>query len=155
VAAGNLSIAWQDCRPPAGSGFLDQTFGCQSTIVEFPIFPTFTLTSAVDSVYSMELVVDVDVARDPLPAWWLMGNGCGTGNGWAADTAPSFSCTDVWGGKGTGSYQGWLPGTPGGSSRHGRLLVAAGVLPQDAVALAAATPYAACRILLRTVNTTT
>jgi hypothetical protein len=53
---------------------------------------------------------------------------------------------------GTGSFQGWHPGTPGGSARHGRLLVAASSLPQDAVTLAPATPYTACRILLRTVN---
>jgi hypothetical protein len=102
----------------------------------------------------MELVIDVDVARDPLPAWWLMAPGC-RANGWAADGAPSFSCPDVWNGLGAGSFQGWIPFTPGSSTRHARLLVATGVLPQDAVTLLGNAAYTAGRVLLRTVNTST
>ena len=154
AAGAGLSIAWQDCRPPLGSGFLNQGFGCASDIQEFPLFPSFSLAATMDSVYSMELVIDVDVAQDPLPAWWLMAPGCRS-NGWAADGTASFSCVDAWGGLGVGSFQGWIPGTPGGSSRHARLLVAAGTLPQDAVTLLGGASYTACRILLRTVNTTT
>jgi len=153
AGAAGLSIAWQDCRPPLGSGFNGQSFGCSSDIAEFPIFPSFSLPTTMDSVYSMELVIDVDVARDPLPAWWVMAPGC-RANGWFADGNSSFSCADAWGGLGTGSFQGWIPGTPGNSTRHARLLVAAGVLPQDAVTLLANASYTACKIVLRTVNTT-
>jgi len=153
-ATQGLSLSWQDCRPPAGGGFLDQAFGCGSNIVEFPMFPSFSLASPIDSVYAMELVIDVDVASgpNPMPAWWAMQMPPCSANGWAADAAPSASCNDAWGGKGTGSFQGWLPGTPGASARHGRLLVAVSALPQDAVKLDAATPYTACRVLLRSAN---
>jgi len=147
-----LSIAWQDCRLPVGGGFSNQASGCGAVTIEFPLFPSFSLTSPIDSVYSMEMVIDVDVAADSLPAWWAMQVPPCTGNGWAADGATSLSCDDAWGGNGTGSFQGWLTRTPGGSKRHARLLVASGVLPQDAVALAAATSYTAGRILLRSVN---
>jgi hypothetical protein len=157
ASGAGLSIAWQDCRPPLGGGFLNQAFGCLSDIQEFPLFPSFSLPASMDSVYSMELVVDFDIAgneADPLPAWWLMAPGC-RANGWAADAAGSFSCNDAWGGLGTGSFQGWIPGTPGGSSHHARLLVAVGTaLPQDAVTLLGNASYTACRILLRTTNTT-
>ena len=154
ATAAGVSLAWQDCRPPLGSGFLSLSFGCQSDIQEFPLFPSFTIASTLDSVYSMEIVIDVDVSRDPLPAWWLMAPGCRT-NGWSADGTESLSCPDAWGGLGTGSFQGWIPFTPGNSTRHARLLVATGVLPQDAVTLLGNATYTAGRILLRTVNTTT
>jgi hypothetical protein len=156
AAGGGLSIAWQDCRPPLGGGFNNQASGCASDIQEYPLFPSFSLPASIDSVYSMELVVDIIVAGtegDPLPPWWQMAPGCRP-NGWAADAASSLSCSDAWGGLGTGSFQGWITGTPGWSTRHARLLVASGVLPQDAVTLLANDVYTACRILLRTTNTT-
>ena len=152
AGAAGLSIGWHDCRPPLGGGFNTQAFGCSSDIAEFQMFPSFSLPSTMDSVYSMELVIDVDVARDPLPAWWLMAPGC-RANGWFADGTASPSCPDAWNGLGTGSFQGWIPGTPGNSTRHARLLVAAGVLPQDAVTLLANASYTACMIVLRSVNT--
>jgi hypothetical protein len=153
--ASGLSIAWQDCRPPLGSGFSNQAFGCLSDIQEFPLFPSFSVSASMDSVYSMELVIDFDVAADPLPAWWLMAPGGCRANGWAADGTASLSCNDAWGGLGTGSFQGWIPGTPGGSTRHARLLVAVSTLPQDAVKLLGNASYTACRVLLRTTNTST
>ena len=152
-AGAGLSIAWHDCSPPLGAGFNNQAFGCASDIQEFPLFPSFSLAASMDSVYSMELVVDVVVAADSLPPWWQMAPGCRP-NGWAADAAMSPSCNDAWGGLGTGSFQGWIPGTPGGSNKHGRLLVAVGTLPQNAVSLIANESYTACRILLRSTNTT-
>ncbi len=151
--AQGLSIAWQDCRPPAGSGFDTQNYGCQSSIATLPLFPAFTLAVPVDSVYAMELVIDVDVAADPLPAWWRMDPGQCRANGWAADASLSGSCSDPWGGVGTASAQGWLPSQPGNNSRHGRLLVAASVLPEEAVSLEALVPYTACRVILRTNET--
>jgi len=157
VAGAGLSIAWQDCRPPLGGGFVNQASGCASDIQEYPLFPSFSLPATMDSVYSMELVVDFVVAGtegDPMPPWWQMAPGCRP-NGWAADAAPSASCNDAWGGLGTGSFQGWILGTPGSSTRHARLLVAVGTLPQDAVTLLGNASYTACRILLRLTNTTT
>ena len=149
-----LSLAWQDCRAPGGSGQLLQAPGCTSNILEIPLFPTFTLATAVDSVISAELVIDVDVDQDPLPAWWRMDPGQCRAGGWRADAAPVSNCTDAWAGNGTADFQGWLPFVPFGSNRHGRLLVAAGVLSGDAVTLDAETQYAVCRVLLRTNNTT-
>ena len=158
AAGSGLSIAWQDCRAPLGGGVDNLDFGCLSDIQEFPLFPSFSLPASMDSVYSMELVIDFSIApdnsTDPLPVWWAMAPGC-RANGWAADGAASPSCNDAWNGLGTGSFQGWITGTPGASSRHARLLVAAGTLPQDAVTLLGNATYTACRILLRTTNTTT
>jgi hypothetical protein len=156
AAGAGLSIAWDDCHTPLGMGQFTKSFGCASEGLDFPLFASFSLPATMDSVYSMELVIDVDVAipeGNPLPAWWLMAPGC-RNNGWAADGSGSLSsCPDAWGGLGTGSFQGWLPGTPGSSTRHARLLVAVGVLPEDAVTLLGNASYTACRILLRTVNT--
>ena len=152
--APGLSIAWQDCRAPGGGGFDTQAFGCLSNISTFPLFPAFVLASPVDSVYSMELVIDVNVATDPLPEWWRMEPGGCRAGGWAADASLAGSCVDPWNARGTAASQGWLPTQPGNRPNHGRLLVAASVLPEDAVALDALVPYTACRVLLRTNNST-
>lgn len=154
VRAQGIAIAWQDCRAPGGSGFDTQNFGCTSNIVTIPLFPSFTLATAVDSVWAMELVIDVAVAEAALPAWWRMDPGECRAGGWAADASLAGSCTDAWNGKGAAASQGWLPGQPGAAANHGRLLVAASVLTEDAVALDADVPYTAARVLLRTNNTT-
>lgn len=154
IRAAGIAIGWHDCRPPAGGGFNGQNYGCTSNIITLPLFASFTLAAAVDSVWAMELVVDVDVATDALPAWWHMEPGGCRANAWAADASLAGSCIDAWNGKGAAVAQGWIPGQPGASARHGRLLVAASVLPEDAVALDADAPYTAARILLRTNNTT-
>lgn len=149
-----LSIAWQDCRAPGGAGFDALNFGCASNIVSIPLFPAFVLETPVDSVFAMELVIDVNVATDPLPEWWRMEPGGCRAGGWAADASLAGSCLDAWSGKGTAASQGWIPTQPGNRPNHGRLLVAASVLPDDAVALDALAPYTACRVLLRTNSTT-
>lgn len=154
IHAQGIAIAWQDCRDPGGSGFGAQNYGCTSNIVTIPLFPSFTLATAVDSVWGMELVIDVAVAETELPAWWRMDPGGCRAGGWAADASLAGSCSDAWNGKGTAASQGWLPGEPGAAANHGRLLVAASVLTEDAVAFEADTPYTAARVLLRTNNTT-
>lgn len=154
VRSAGISIGWHDCRPPVGTGFNGQAYGCTSNLTTLPLFPSFTLATAVDSVWAMELVVDVDVATDALPAWWLMQPGGCRADAWSADASLAGSCTDAWNGKGAAAAQGWIPGQPGAAPRHGRLLVAASVLPDDFVALASDEAYTACRILLRTNRTT-
>ena len=154
VHAQGIAIAWHDCRSPGGAGFSSQNYGCTSNIVTIPLFPSFTLESSVDSVYSMELVIDVVVAADPLPEWWHTEPNACRANGWAADASFAGSCADTWTGTGSAAWQGWLPGQPGSQSNHGRLLIAASVLPENAVALDPLVAYTACRVLLRTNSTT-
>src|SRR5437764_9652200 len=71
-----LALGWHDCRAPGGLGNTSQEFGCLSNTTTFPIFPTLRLASPVDSVFTVELVIDVDVAADPMPPWWTMDPGC-------------------------------------------------------------------------------
>jgi len=148
-----LSLGWLDCRAQGGAGSSDLGPGCESTISEYALFPGIVLATPQDSVLSMELVIDVDVAADSLPAWWHMESGGCRAGGWRADTAPALSCDDAWGGLGTANVQGWLVGSPGNSRRHGRLLVAVSAIPGNLIGLAADVPYSACRVLLRTNNT--
>ena len=153
--AGGLSIGWQDCRAEGATGTDQLSFGCGSSLVEFPLFPALSLAAPVDSVIAMELVVDVDVAADVLPLWWRMDPGQCRAGGWRADVVAVSSCTDPWLDEGVASTQGWFPGQPGGAARHGRLLVAVAATPGNMASLAADTPYSLCRILLRTNNTLT
>ena len=154
AAAQGLSIGWQDCRSGSGTGSPDATIGCTASINSLPLFPAVRLASPIDSIFAMELVIDVDVATDVLPPWWHMEAGGCRQNDWGADAAKPFGCSDAWAGAGVASVQGWIPGTPGGSSRHARLLVAAGLSPGPAplASLQAGVSYSVCRVLLREEN---
>ena len=151
-AQGSLFLTWQDCA--TGGGLSDGVFGCNTDINEFPIVPAFTLTQAVDSVFAAEMVLDVDVASDTLPSWWRMAPGECRMGALAADVAAT-SCADPWGGQGVAEVQGYLEGQPYMSPHHVRILVAVGVPSSAARALAAGTPYTLCRIVLRTIATST
>jgi len=141
-----LAMGWNDCRPPGGSGSADVgTFLCGSNTSTFHLYPTYRPAIAIDSVFTVELVIDVDVASDSLPPWWVM-NGTCRPLAWTATATGSASCADLWNGFGAGSVQGWLPGTPGGSRRHARLLVAAGVTSDHFVKLEAGVPYVLCDV---------
>jgi len=144
-----LSLGWQDCRALGGAGVDNQLFGCSSEINDLPLYPAFVLDAPVDSVISLELVIDVDVAAAELPAWWRMDPGQCRMNGWSADALSPSSCNDPWQGTGVAGFQGWLAGTPGGSARHGRLLVAAAAAPGTFVTLDAEAAYGVARVLLR------
>lgn len=150
-----VSLGWQDCRGGGGAGGANQDFACVVPANDLPLFPTLTLTTPVDSVIAVELVLDVVVAGTALPAWWGLGpDGCRP-SGWGASASPPASCPDAWGGRGVASAQSWLPGVPGGVASHGRMLVTAAVLPADAVTLASGVPHALCRVALRAVGSTT
>ena len=126
-----LSLGWDDCRSSPGTGSLNRRFGCGVALLDMPLFPAVRLADPIDSVLSVELVIDVDVADTSLPPWWHMEpGGCHSSPpGWGAALATTASCADAWAGQGSASVQGWLPGSPGGAPMHGRLLVAVGTLP--------------------------
>lgn len=151
--AQGISLGWQDCRSGGNPGFDRQTFLCTTNTIQLPLYPGVRLLAPVDSVFSVELVIDVDVASDPMPAWWSMDGTCRS-LAWFADVTQAGSCADPWNGLGVASVQGWLLGTPRNSNRHARLLVAAGVLAQDAVKLDADVPYTLCRVVLDSRGTT-
>lgn len=149
-----LTLAWQDCL--GGGGLLNNAFGCSSNISTFPLVPTFQLAQPVDSVYAAELVIDVDVAADTLPAWWRMDpNQCRAGALSADAMIAATSCEDPWNGQGTADVQGYIVGVPYGSPRHARILVDVSVPSGAARSLLAGHDYAACRLLLQTTNTLT
>jgi hypothetical protein len=152
-----LSFGWTDCRSSPGTGGLNRLFGCGFTLVDIPLFPAVRLAEAIDSVLSVELVIDVDIATDALPPWWRMEpGGCHSSpSGWGAALATTSSCLDPWAGQGSASIQGWHPGTPGGAPMHGRLLAAVGTLPGTLATLPAGDALALCRLALRGDNTLT
>jgi len=155
VVPQGLSIGWNDCRTAGGSGAADiGQFGCASNTSIFRLYPTYRPPAAVDSVFTVELVIDVDVATNPLPPWWVMDGTCRP-LAWAATATASVSCDDAWAGNGAASVQGWQPGTPGGSARHARLLVAAGVPSDQALQWQPDIPYVLCEVALDSRGTTT
>lgn len=153
-----LSIGWGDCRTSPGTGADNRNFGCGLSINDMPIYAAVRLAAPVDSVISVELVVDVALADVTLPPWWHMEpGGChGSPPGWGAGLADAASsCPDAWAGAASASIQGWLPGTPGGSANHGRLLAAVATFPGTLATLQAGDPQVLSRLALRGDNTLT
>jgi hypothetical protein len=153
AAAAGLSLGWLDCRAGGNSGANHLEFGCPvSGIVELSLYPGLVLAAPVDSVISIELVIDVDVADVTLPPWWHTEPGGCRAGGWAADALTAPACIDPWDGAGVSDVQGWIPGQPGGLDHHGRLLIAAAPAPGTLAAFAADTPYSLAHARLRSTN---
>ena len=150
-----ISIGWEDCRAGGGPGFdRPPPFGCASNNSSFPLYAGVQLASPIDSVFSAELVIDVDVAASPLPDWWSMDGTCPRA-GWRGrqvsprEAAPTPGTAPVW-----ARCRAGCPACPGDSARHARLLVAATVLSSSAVTLDADVAYTVCRVTLDSRNTT-
>src|ERR1044072_2556175 len=79
TSAQGLSIGWRDCRSGNGIGGTDEDPDCTPNFHPLSLFPAIRLASRVDSVFAMELVIDVDVATDSLPPWWHVEGGGGGG----------------------------------------------------------------------------
>src|ERR1043166_1866182 len=77
TSAQGLSIGWRDCRSGNGIGGTDEDPDCTPNFNPLSLFPAIRLASRVDSVFAMELVIDVDVATDSLPPWWHVEAGGG------------------------------------------------------------------------------
>jgi hypothetical protein len=153
AAAAGLSLGWLDCRAGGGSGAGNLNYPCPDVgLFDQLLFPGLVLAAPVDSVISVELVIDVDVADVALPPWWHMEPGGCRAGGWTADAQTASACVDPWDGTGVADVQGWLPGQPGGSDRHGRLLIAAATAPGTLAAFAADTSYSLARARLRPAN---
>ncbi len=152
-AGPGLTLAWVDCR--AGGGVTNQAFGCGSNTVEMAMFPAFELSAAIDSVYQLELVIDLQHSLTPLPAWWRLDPGQCRADQAIADAVFSGGCADPWAGTGVAAVQGYLAGPPGRSASQARLLVVATVPSTAAVALQAGVPYFAPRVRIRSGNSTT
>jgi len=152
-AAPALSLGWLDCRPAGGSS--NQSFGCGSNTAEMLLYPAFELGAAIDSVFQLEMVIDLQHASDPLPVWWRLDpNQCRADQA-VADGVFLSGCTDPWSGQGVAAVQGYLAGPPGRLGSQARLLVAATVPSLDPVSLIAGISYSAPRVRIRTGNTTT
>ena len=152
AADATLALGWQGCL--SGGGFANQAFGCGSTTNQIPLVPSFTLEQPVDSVYSLELVIDLVHSVDPLPPWWRMDPGqCREGQIIADADLATSGCSDPWQSLGAAVVQGYTANQPFGASNHARILVAVVVPSDQARSLLAGVDYAACRVLIKSGNT--
>ncbi len=152
-AGPTLTLGWLDCRPAGGSS--NQSFGCGSNTAEMLLHPAFELGAAVDSVFQLEMVIDIQHASDLLPQWWRLDPNQCRANQAIADAVFASGCTDPWSGAGVAAVQGYLAGPPGRFPSQARLLVAATVPSSSPVSLSAGIPYSAPRVRIRTGNSTT
>lgn len=151
-AGPTLTLGWLDCRPAGGTS--NQIFGCGSNTFEMMLHPAFELATAVDSVFQLEMVIDIQHANDPLPPWWRLDpNQCRADQAFA-DAVFASGCTDPWSGAGVAAVQGYLAGPPGRLASQARLLVAATVPSSNPVSLGAGIIYSAPRVRIRTGNST-
>lgn len=152
LAGGTLTLAWNDCRDGEGVG--NRASGCGFNNDLHDLFPGFQLTAPLDSVISMELVLDLQHADPSLPDWWqLQPGGCRAGGMVTSqDFSLALGCTDPWNGQGASFVQGWLVGQPAGGPNQARLLVAATTPSNALVSLQAGVPYHSTHLVLRNIK---
>lgn len=148
VHAASLRLTWADC--PEGGGLSLRQSTCNNFLAVESLVPSFELTTPVDSVIAMELVIDVISANASLPAWWhFEPGGCNAG-ALSANTDFSLlaSCADPWNSNGTALVQAWWVGQPRGGANQARLIVTVAASSANMVTMEALTPYYATIIRL-------
>lgn len=151
--ADQLFLRWNECA--AGGGAPNQPSACAGSLGRQVVYPSFRLSTSVDSVVALECVIDLQHAADPLPPWWrLEPGGCRAGQLLAdTDYSASSGCIDTFGGFGGGLVQSFRPSEPFGSPSQARILLTVSAPSTQLASLTAGEEYYAGRLLLYNGNT--
>lgn len=155
VSASQLYLTWNLCAlSPSATHSLTST--CATDLGQQELMCSFVLDSPLDSVYVLDLDLDLQTGGSSLPSWWQFGvGGCREGALLAsAVPAPSSACADAWHGQGTPLERpAYYVGMPRGGASQARIRIAFSVLSENAFRLEAGTMYDAARLLLRNSST--
>jgi len=154
-AGEELHLSWDACDSDAGAAH-NRTFDCVDAGATHVLHAAFTLAAPVDSVFGLEVVVDLQSASTTLPDWWrLDGTGCRTGALSADLLFGTTSCAPAFGPTALASFPSYTVGMPRGGTNQARIKVGVGVSPDQAVTLLAGTPYQAVRLKITSASTAT
>jgi hypothetical protein len=150
--AEGLYLNWSDC-PQGGAATSTRAFACADEVTEHPLFCSFVMPQAADSVLGVEIVVDVQHSAPTLPAWWHFEPlGCRQGSLHGDDQFPG-SCQDVWNGGTSGGVLSYTVGMPRQGANQARIRVALSVPSNEARSFNATDMYYAARILFTSART--
>ncbi len=141
AGADDLSLRWNEC--PEGGGLAQRTSACGNPLAVEHLLASLQLSTAVDSVVAIEMVVDVISASATLPDWWRFGSGgCNSGALTAsADYSALGACSDPFSGAGVAVVQTWFVTQPRGGANMARMIVTTSVLASQLVEIGAGAPY--------------
>jgi hypothetical protein len=153
--APGLYLSWNDC-PGGASASPSATFSCDTESGEQDLIPAFVLSSPIDSVIAVEIVVDIQFAGFSVPSWWhLEPAGCRFGR-LAPSTLPppANACANFWNQDLSAGFL-YLIGQPRGGANQARMVVSF-ALPDVKAArrLEADSLYLAARLALLHSNPT-
>src|SRR5215467_10030154 len=118
ASAGTLNLRWDACSGDGGA--VNKSFACTTNEGVERLVGSIVLADSMQHVSGMEIVMDVVVAGDALPAWWRFKNAdaCRPGAAtWSTDVpATAEHCTDWASGQAVGGFAGYKAGAFGASS---------------------------------------
>lgn len=155
VRAAGLDLTWSACNTDGGLSTLDLT--CDDNAVVSELVGCFQLPSAMDSLFGIEVSLDVEVDAAALPAFWQFdAAGCNATGLAVSPAEPASGCAgipNVWGAGGTGgdatrAYFSMHLGRP----TRGRLLGSLFRIDANPANVASETNMFAFRILIASAN---
>ena len=151
--AATLNLRWNACL--GDNGAVNRSFACDTNEGTERLVGSFVLASEMKQVSGAEIVMDVVVAGDALPAWWQFKNAgtCRVGAAtWSTDLAADAEhCTDWASGQAVGGFAGYKAGAFGASSAR---VIGVSAVPYDELAaLNANTEYFAFAFVIHNVKT--
>jgi len=157
VRAAGLDLTWSACNTDGGLGILDLT--CDDNAVVSELVGCFQLPSDMDSLFQIEISLDIEVDAGSLPAFWQFdAAGCNF-TGLALSTAqPPSGCSgiaNVWGTDGLGGdvTRAYIS-MYGGSPTRGRLIGSLFRVDSNPMNVTAETNMFAFRFLIASANAT-
>jgi len=147
--AAGIDLTWSACN--TDGGLQGTVFNCSDNAYVAELIGCFQLPSAMDSVFNIEVSLDIEVESAALPDFWQF-DGCNASGLTLSNAEPASGCsgiTNVWGAGGTGggSTRAYLS-MYGGRATRGRLVGSLFRTDLDPANVAAETNTFAFRFLI-------
>ena len=151
--AGALHLRWNACLGDGGA--VNRSFACDTNDGRETLVGSFVLADDMKHVSGVEVLLDVVVAGDALPAWWQFKNAGACRQGaltWSTDVpANAEHCVDWGGGQAGGGLAGYKAGAFGASSAR---IIGVNAVPYNELSdLKANSEYFAFALALRHTGT--
>ena len=153
ASAGGISLAWDNCL--GGGGVTNRIFTCNTNVGSNDLYVSFDPTTDLSDVNGAEVVVDLQSASNPLPAWWQLKNaGSCRLTSLSAAVGPG-SCATSWSGQAVAAIAAYYVTAvlPSIAFNQARILAIAAVPSTDAAPVHPGTEYTAVLIRINNAKT--
>ena len=155
-SAEGIFLNWNDC-PLGPVANADRGNTCTSDLGTNELIVSFSLAQPVDSVFAVEITLDIQHAEATIPAWWHFDTTpCRNGSLKVDSNFSSLSsCVDMWNAEPTsGGLAQFTVGLPRGQANQVRVKITLAVPPEQMRTLGTTSTYYAARLVIDDLMTT-